>query len=296
MDHMTKASAPGTIQIRLGVVSIAALLIALAALTTLVVVVAVQDADLLSVVALALAVIAFSAQLIIYVVQTADSATSARRALELHTELSALLSELRERTGNTQRSVDSINSRLLEAVIGKTESTAEASSPQEFAERVAETYASASRATHSAPGVTESDSDFPRFPEPLPEQIARPIHEYMSAWPSADETDDVEAALRAMSPLQLESLQGLAGDLWRSTRSGASLGPGLPAGAKFPDPSITEKVRGWKLQTLSPRGRQIGRVFTAQTDAPPWAAQLLAIRNEVEQRADRARDWRDYDD
>lgn len=294
---MTHAAPPGTVQIRSGVVSIAALLVTVAALTTLVIVVAIREADLLSVVALALAIVAFSAQLIIYVVQTAESAAVSRRSLELHVQLSELLSELRERTGNTQRSVDSINSRLLEAVIGKTESSSEVSSPSEFAARVAQTYVKASRTSTPSPAtVTSSPADGRIFPEPMRDSEAEPIHRYMSTWPSAEEVDEIEATLRAMSTRQLASLSGLADDLWRSTRPGATLGAGLPEGVKFTQPGITEKVNGWKLRTLGPEGRRLGRVFTARGNAPAWALNLLALRDEVEQRDARSIDYRDHKD
>lgn len=293
------AAEPGTVQVRLGVLAVAALLVTVAALTTLVIVVAIREADLLSVVALALAIIAFSAQLIIYVVQTADSASSSRRSLALHVELSALLSELRERTGSTQKSVDSINSRLLEAVIGKTESLPSHGSPRDFAERVAETYAEVSRGS----SMESATSGVPRssvgisYPEPLPVQDARALHAYMSEWPPEEESAEIEEKLRSMSFFERASLQGFASDFHRSTRPGSSFAPGLQAtGISDAVENLVEKVKGWNLWVLNREGRRLGRVFTAQGEPPIWARSLSQLRDEVLEESRRIMDNRDSQD
>lgn len=278
-------SEPGTIRIRLGVIAIASLLLTVASLTTLVIIVAIQGADLLSVVALALAVIAFSAQLIIYIVQAAQAAADNRRSLQLHAELSALLSELRERTGRTQRSVDTINERLLSAVIDKTQAV----TGSVDAETVASTYAEAYRDTPPSAASPRSESSSNLWPDALPESQAQRIHAYMSAWPAADEVSEIEQTLKELDEDDRGHLQLYATDLWRSTKPTAALGPGLLPHRALADRGLLEKVKGWKLSTLSPKGMRIARLFTATGEAPAHAEHLKHFRAEAETKAAEAR-------
>ena len=288
---------PGIVRIRLGVVSIAAVLVSVAALTTLVIVVAIRDADLLSVVALALAIVAFSAQLIIYIVQAAESASAARRSLELHVELSGLLSELRERTGSTQRSVDTINSRLLEAVIGKTPPRSEGEAPEDFAERVAETYAAVSRSSAAPPARSVSPSSRSiTFPDALPGPEAERIRDFMQTWPEQADVELISDTLASLDHIQLSTLWSFTSDLLRSARGGATLGPGLSAGSpKLISLGLIEKIPGWKLYTLSEKGMRVGRLFTAEGTPPTWIEPLMPQRNQVRDRETRPIDNRDSD-
>ncbi len=291
------SSEPGTVRIRLGVVSIAAVLVTVAALTTLVIVVAIREADLLSVVALALAVIAFSAQLIIYIVQAAESASATRRSLELHVELSGLLSELRERTGSTQRSMDTINSRLLEAVIGKTQRRLQNEAPDEYAERVAETYAAVSQSSAASPASTVRPSGRSiAFPDALPPSDAERIRDFMRSWPEADEVDEVTAVLGSLSNSSLSSLWGYSSDLLSSTRHDATFGPGLGGGnPKLLEAGLIEKIPGWKLHTLSEKGMRAARLFTAEGTPPRWIEPLLPLRNQLRESKLKPIDNRDSD-
>ncbi|MCM3614380.1 hypothetical protein M3672_07990 [Microbacterium enclense] len=296
---MSNQPEPGTIRVRLGVVAIASLLLAVAALTTLVIIVAIQGADLLSVVALALAVIAFSAQLIIYIVQAAESAADNRRSLELHAQLSALLSELRERTGRTQQSVDSINSKLLSAVIGKTRAMSEPSSdPEAFAEQVAETYAEVSRETSSSlPSPTSASAPSTRsnlWPPPLPPDEAELLHSYLTQWPSAAETPAIVDELGSLEEMLQDGLFSYARDLVRTTKTGSKFGPGLHPVTKMRELGLTEKVKGWKLDTLSSKGMRLARAFVAVGEPPPHASALVPYRIAAIRRADT--DNRDPDD
>lgn len=285
---MTDEKTPGVLRIRLGALAIAALLVAIAALTTLVIIVAIKQVDLLSVVALALAVIAFSAQLVIYVVQSADSAAGARRTLELHSELSGLLAELRERTGRTQQSVDSINSRLITAMIEKV--GAVKGSPEfvaGLAERATEMYSAASREPRGARRVgaarrvlTTSDLVLPAL---MPSTEARRIHEELDAWPELDEIPEIEAALEELDERPRDSLARLARDLHLSTEPDSAIGPGL----WLSDPVLVEKRLIYRMKntpnlyTLTDEGIRLGRAFTAPLgEAPEEAARLVAMRDE----------------
>lgn len=294
---MSSNDEPGSVRIRLGVVSIAALLVAVAALTTLVIVVAIREADLLSVVALALAIIAFSAQLIIYIVQAGESASATRRSLELHVQLSGLLSELRERTGSTQRSVDSINSRLLEAVIGKTQRRPGHEAPEEFAERVAETYAAVSQSAVASPARSVRQQRFSNaFPDPLPGAEAKRIREFMSSWPEAEEIDEISEILEGLDDDSVVGLTNYASDLLSSTQPNAAFGPGL--GSDRPElmaSGLIEKIRGWKLYTLTEKGMRAARVFTADGPPPVWVQPLMPLRNGLANRGPNAIDNRDSD-
>ncbi|MFJ6652817.1 hypothetical protein ACIQLJ_08490 [Microbacterium sp. NPDC091313] len=278
---MVDGGEPGTIRIRLGVVALASLLLAIAALTTLVIVVATTRADLLSVVALALAVIAFSAQLIIYVVQTIESAAASRRSMRLHEQLSGLLSELRERSGNTQRTIDRIDARLLDAVIGKARAEGPTNA-EDLAERVAEEYVRAV-GQEQEPISADSDADDEGlFPRPLPPGKAARIHDYMSRWPTADEVPAVLEALQQMSGSVQRQLAVFALDDYESTTPTSAMGPGLLRVEPLASTDlVTHGGSSGRSTVLSDRGRLIGRTFTARGDAPEHAAPLIPIRQEV---------------
>lgn len=285
---MTDGALPGTIRIRLGVVAIASLLLTVAALTTLVIVVATTRADLLSVVALALAVIAFSAQLIIYIVQAGESSASTRRALELHAELNGLLSELRERTGSTQRSMEVINERLLEAAIGKAQADAP-DSGNEFAERVATTYAKAARADDRDAAATNLREAIQvakaGYPPALPEEEAARVNKFMSEWPSADEVTDIVSTVEGLSSYAQESLEGMARDLASSTTPDSPIGPGLArASTTQDDAPYMRQVPGWDMYVLNDEGMRLARFFTAIGPPPPGAERLAEIRKDVRER------------
>lgn len=274
-------------QIRLGIVASASLLVTVASLTALVIVVAIRGADLLSVVALALAIIAFSAQLIIYIVQASESAASSRRALELHTQISALLSELRERTGRTQHSVDTINARLLEAVIGKTEIAAGSESPRLLAEQIAETYTEASRTTPSIPDAGPLDH---LFPPALPREQAEELHAYLSLWPGEEETPRIVERLGRLRPSDLMHFARFSRDAWSSTKPGAPWAPGLSVLSEaLLREGLIEKVPGWTLYTLTREGRDLARAFTATGNTPEWAQQLVELRKKAPRLSPRPR-------
>ena len=287
---MAEENTAGSVRIRLGVVAVASLLVTVAALTTLVIVVAIRDADLLSVVALALAIIAFSAQLIIYIVQAADSAAATRQTLELHAQLAGLLAELRERTGTTQKSMDAINSQLLGAIIGKFQASSSSIETGNLAEQVAETYAEVSRGQRNP---YDAPAEPAMFPPPLPTGKAQTLHRVMAAWPSEAEIGEISEELNEMSAAEVNTLYQYAMDMFQSTKSSARFGPGLsgPADAEARLHGLVEKVPGWDVYALNDEGMRLGRIFTALGTPPPGAESVIPLREEI-RRNDRVHDRR----
>ncbi|WP_162815412.1 hypothetical protein [Microbacterium arborescens] len=80
----------------------------------------------------------------------------------------------------------------------------------------------------------------------------------------------------------------------RSTRPGATLGPGL--GGTSPtliNQGLIEKIPGWKLYTLSEKGVRAARLFTAEGAPPAWIDPLVPLRNQVREREKKPIDNRD---
>lgn len=250
-------------------------LVALACLTALVIAVSVRQVDVLSIVALALAILAFAIQIIVFAFQAAETAASSQRSLKLHSELSGLLSELRERTGSTQKSVDSINERLLEAIIGKTKSGGLNPSTEEFAERVAADY------TRAAASVASESTDDP-YPDPLPAAEASLIHTELSTWPQASDIADISQTLNELTSEGQLDLMRLADDALKFTRTNTFTGPGVPLiDNSVLTAGLAEKVPGWQLYTLSPEGRRIARILTASGEFPTELQPLKSTRQAI---------------
>lgn len=273
---MNQTNRTGEIKIRLGALSISLSLVSVALLTSLVIVSSIREADLLSVVALVVAILAFAAQLIIYIVQASDASNSHRRSLLLHAELSGLLAEMRERTSTTQRSVETINARLLEAIISKENLGPHDTLPETIARQVVGLSPNAQRPTSQR---FNQNQDL--YPPPMEQALAQQIHSFMGAWPSPEEVNEIQDVLFALPEDTHWDLYRVANDLKRFTGDSSSYGPGVHYDEALDEAGLLEKVKGWKLYTLSAKGRKVGRLFTADGEPPSHIAPLIQIRNRV---------------
>lgn len=100
-------------------VSIAAGLVSLGAVTVAVIVSSIRDVDTLSVVALGLAVVAFVIQIITYIVQAASAARQERDAIAINGSTLRALALIEEKAEATRQVVDTMNQRVVGAIIDK---------------------------------------------------------------------------------------------------------------------------------------------------------------------------------
>lgn len=270
------ANSSGHWQLSAKSVAVGSFMVTLASLATLVTVVSVKNVDTLSTVALVLAVLAFVVQLIVFVVQSAAADAQHRNAQELHAAMMATLSQIQERTHGTQASVERINSRLLDAALGKASSEGFELGTPEYAEVVARTLSTANASSVNRDPSTGPDSDEPRrtpirsnYPPPMAKEEAEPLHQEMTTWPSPAEMPAILKDLSSLSNHAQQVLLRLADDLARCTRPGSPIGPGAHSLSKeLRDEGLVRKIPGWKLDILTEEGRRIGRVLSAYGPPP----------------------------
>jgi hypothetical protein len=121
-----------------------------------------------------------------------------------------------------------------------------------------------------------------RFPETPPPSIASAINAELSTWPTDEERTKAYETLRQMDEPEVEGLVRLAADSFEFTKPDRGYGPGLPVGTetkKLMERGLAEKIPGWKLAILTPAGRRLARLFTAQGSPPPGTPpELLQLR------------------
>lgn len=245
-------------------VALWAALVAVASLSTLVVIVSVQDVDTLSTVALTLAVLAFVVQIVIFIFQSIENIRTAGQSRELHGQMMALVSKLDERAHGTQVSIEKINVRLLEAVLGKAAKEGLAIESPELARRVVSGLDSGSSAVGMSDGPERDDSN--PYPPALPPDRARRIHNELNRPLTPDESSRVAATLDGLDSQDVWWLYTLADDLASSTDEGSPFGPGLGShlgSDALRERGLTTQIPGWQMETLSDLGQLVGRLFVA---------------------------------
>lgn len=98
-------------------VAIGSALIAVAALTTLVILTATTDADSLSSIALILAILAFIIQIIVFIADFGFNARRDKEAAELNASTQALLATIEEKANSTNQAVNGQMTKLLDNVL-----------------------------------------------------------------------------------------------------------------------------------------------------------------------------------
>lgn len=261
--------------------------------------VSVTDVDTLSTVALVLAILAFVVQLIVFIVQSADSSRVMRQSEALHGQMLSVLAQVQERASGTQRSVDTINTKLIEAIVGK--ANAEGFSVGE-ADVIEQLKSDEGVPVPDVPGTlsppaktepTVSEVRRPRrmmaglsfdWPPPLPTDVASELHQEMTTWPPLSDFEKNAAVLFDLQDEDLATMMRLATDLVNCTDGAGSIGPGIRSGLdpKLQEKGLVEKVPGFKLGTLSPLGREVGRLFTAAEPPPASFAKYVPLRRKAE--------------
>jgi hypothetical protein len=240
-------------------VAIVSSAVTVATLTTLVVTTGVRDADGLSTVALSLAIVSFAAQLLVFIVQTHSANEQELRSQRLYANMLGLLAQVGERTKGTHHAITMMQTEMLQHLLGKARSEADAAGlrPDEpqYDEHLAESLA---RLWPDAPESAPSRED---------ERVIRDLSTF------SEDPSVVSDAVESLSALPDEDLALLA-ELGRDERISRALGtpPGLPSvgdpkqlfQSGLIRPFALGKTHLWQL---SPRGRELARVLLA--DGPP---------------------------
>jgi hypothetical protein len=264
-----------------GVVASVATVVAVVSVAALAVVASLKNADLLATVALTLALLSFVLQILIFIVQTSATNSQLVQSQHIYGETSALLSRIQAQVEGARSTVDRMSDRLLEAALGKATAETEGSpavDPAAFARRVREII----EPELQSETVAAAGDWTGRYPPPQPD---RAIVRYMEQWPSEEEAEEVAEELRKLTPTQREALVLYAQDEVSSRQPGAGFGPGFygsrVAGAlvsaglldELPDRVDDD---GDTFKWLTPKGRKVGRIFTAVDEPPQYLREIYS--------------------
>jgi len=212
------------------------------------------------------------------------------KAQELHGATLEILAQIQEKSEGTQATVATINERLLAHVLEKTLPEASAKgidvNSRQFSELVADVVAQ-----NLATIERESSHGFDATPSSAStrrhtaEDAA--IVEYMTHYPEPDEVDDVLRALESLGPAGRRNLRHFALDDVSTRVPDSLLPPGLipPENTPLLDRDYIKPTSSNRfLYVLTPKGRQIGRLYTAFGNPPDYiGSRLRELRNEESQ-------------
>ncbi|MFE7423785.1 hypothetical protein [Rhodococcus sp. NPDC057529] len=270
-------------------------------LATLAVVVSVQNIDVLSTVALALAIMAFVVQLIVYIIQSISAAQQLQNAQKLHGDMMEVLRGIQEKSTALERTVQLLHDQVIEEFrgkarserqLGRSSSTELAAIEDSLAALEAPVSLQADRSMTIDPLSVDRQSD--QYPPALPVPEAEKMRAELLSWPGPDDYDEVREAWNELPPTMRQSFFVDLRDLLSATNN-KHFGPGLsldPETSPIRKAGLVDKVKGWRLQTPSEKGRRIGRLLTAEGPAPDgFPEDLLRLREEIRdaEEASRAR-------
>jgi hypothetical protein len=291
--------------------AIGALVLAIAAATGLLIVVTKSQA--LATVAIILAIVAFVVQIIVFIVQMQAAGGQALHAQELHGEMQEVLAQIQERTQGTQESLEGINAKLLEAALGKSLPQAEKGGAKDeegflrdLALRTIETLQGGRETSSAVPApVAAAQPVAPAVPRrrrrasrPWPRRRFtvedKQVQAQLSTWPSEGDAKAALAATEGLSDHDLDQIIELAEDEYRTLRGRnegdeilvpgfgveveALIERGLTTRTGYMSPSGSEIV------SLTPEGRQVGRLLFAPDPIPPElrSPQMERLRGRVD--------------
>jgi len=263
---LSKPDARAAVEVPWRTVALVSGLIAVAAITTAIVVVALRDADALSAVALALAVIAFIVQIILFLFQQTAASNNEARLNDLQSDLTASLQELTSRSATTHESVSEVRRALWDYVFASQQQAGEAPS------RPAETESPGHSATNggvkpsSRPPAKQGDTSMLEVPPP----------------------DRARAALDAFKTLGIGttySIHNLARARLREGEDSTMRTINPISAPELTKHGLLRRIRdrsGKAVFKLTPRGADVGRLFLADvTDDSPYASEILEVQNEL---------------
>jgi hypothetical protein len=186
-------------------VAVGASCVAIALAAVLAVVTVKNDIDFLSALALALAVIAFVVQIIVFIAQTTASGQQLARAEELHGATIRALAAIEEKAEGTRQTVNTINDKVLGAVLGKVVTEAARAGLSVQSPQVTRRFADLVSAQEGNHHHLAGQGPRRRRQEPASELATLPT-------PTMHEAETLDQVLRGLSVEALRDLEALGGD------------------------------------------------------------------------------------
>jgi hypothetical protein len=264
------------VQVPLKGLAISMAILALACLTSLIIVVAVRKENLLATIALSLAIVTFVVQIIVYVVQASVASEQLMQSQTLFGTIQGLLVKVDEKASGTQAAVTTMSDKMLATLLSPREKeasefeTAERdaiqTTPRPFQttpeQRASETSTSAEAATRetrstASPAtnelspeqaalverarerITELSPDItPRYPQKTDEDRARDltILARLTSFPEQPEARELADEIASLSPDELGLLQRMATDELRYRDPARTLLPALQLDNEVAEP------------------------------------------------------------
>jgi hypothetical protein len=275
-------------------VAIGGVIVAVVALTALVLVANAENAEALATIALALAILAFVVQILVFIAQAQAAGQQMVQSEQLNTQTSSLLTEVQTTARSTERLVGEQFRDLLKAFVesnegGKLDMDTFERHLMETLERRMAGREAAQRA-ESLAARAQLGAQRPvggRAMSPAQQRRLSRARAF-SIFPDEGEGKDALATLKRLATGQRKRLQEYAEDEVRSTQRGAIIG--LPLGdtvgeddQALLDNGLIAKVRasvsrsGALLGRLTDAGRTASRILTATGELPPWLASELPL-------------------
>ncbi len=236
-----KNESRGSVEVPLGGLAIAAVVVALTCLVVLVIVGSQKGIEALPTIALSVAIVAFVVQLIVFIVQAAASSAQSLRSQELHGQLLELLAGIREQTQGTQAAFSTQNEKLLEAALGKV--ARERGLTEEGQRAVFE--AAGQRGGGSTSGATPV-----AYPRRKPAADDDKHLEVLRSLPGDAEVRARLEQLNALTKMQKLFVRLFGNDERKTLEAGASAvyNPGLSSAQGLDEKGLVEEVQGPRLR------------------------------------------------
>lgn len=237
---MGERDSSSSLRIPLGILALGAGIVAVASLSSLVVIAAIDDVDVLSTVALSLAILAFVVQIMIFLAQTWAAAQQRAQNEELNAETRVVLSKVEESVRGTQAAITDQFDRVLGVALQRTAAETQAVGyqaefdPVEFQARLLDNVREVMQ-------ETAARERLPSRRATEPDEDRQPFRKRMQTFPPAADIPRRLAVLEALSPFALVRLTTYARKLfsWSPPR----FGPGLfvPESRSFADEELASK-------------------------------------------------------
>lgn len=273
--------------------AVGGVIVAIVALTALVLVANAENAEALATIALALAILAFVIQILVFIAQAQAASQQMVQSEQLNTQTRSLLTEVQTTARSTERLVGEQFRDLLKAFVESNEGGK--LDMDTFERRLMETFerriASRDIASQRAEAFSTRPPNAPRVggsARPIsPGQQRRVARaRAFSVFPDEGDGKDALATLKRLTPRQRKRLQEYAEDEIRSLQRGVMVG--LPLGdvireddQALLDNDLISKARPSLGNTsalvgrLTDLGVMAGRILTATGQLPSWLASEL---------------------
>jgi hypothetical protein len=271
-------------KIKWKILALANALIAVAALTTIVILTATTDGDALSSVALILAVLAFVIQIIVFIADFVISSRRDQEARELHTATSNLLVKIEEKSDATSSAVAGEMAKMIDNLIVQSMKhpvegdVAEKSGDDVRRETLREVR----------DNILLSQVETPSFREPIRQPPSRGRFEALSQWPSRRTVDHSASRMQKLKDPAWKTLGDLAGDVIESYENGVAEGLTFLTSER---PALAELQRGgfvrvneFDVATLDYRGMAAARLLTADGPVPEYVTACIPSIAELRQK------------